>query len=188
VQKYAQKPPSKICSVSRTLGLKMHSKELLEELGHFLVTFQSVEAALTDLIVYVTDFDSEYIDALTAELEFTSKARALDVIFTRFAQIHGLTDESPHPEFHKLMTQVQKLATRRNEIVHSFYHTLMTSDGRVGVMRRPTRMKPSEGVREQPHEDILPGQLKEEINRIHSLLSELESYRRKAIDLQYLEK
>lgn len=165
----------------------MHSKKLHEELGQFLVAFQSIEAALTDLIIYVTDFDSEYIEALTAELEFNSKARALDVIFTRFAQIHGLTDESPHPEFHKLMTKVQKLAPRRNEIVHSFYHTLMTSDGQVGVMRRPTKLKPSEGVREQPHEDILPGKLKEEINEIQSLLSELETYRLKAIKLQYPE-
>lgn len=165
----------------------MHANKLYEELGQFLVAFQSVEASLTDLIVYVTDFDSEYIEALTAELEFNGKARALDVIFTRFAQIHGLTDASPHPEFHKLMTKVQKLATRRNEIVHSFYHTLMASDGRVGVMRRPTRLKPSEGAREQPHEDILPGKLKDEINEIQSLLSELEVYRLKAIDLQYQE-
>ena len=165
----------------------MHIKELHEELGQFLVAFQSVEAALTNLIVYVTDFDSEYIEALTAELEFNSKARALDVIFTRFAQIHGLTDTSPHPEFHKLMTKVQKLATRRNEIVHSFYHMLTTSDGREGVVRRPTKLRPSEGIREQPHEDILPGKLKDEINEIKSLLSELEVYRLKAIDLQYPE-
>lgn len=163
----------------------MRSTPILAELGRFLVAFQSVEASLVELIVYVTEADPEYIQSLTAELEFNSKAKALDVIFTRFAQIHHLTDASPHPGFHELMTRVQKLATRRNDIVHSFYQTLITVDGQVGIARRPTKPKPSKGIREQPHEEILPGQLDAEIKKINSLLCELESYRLKAIDLQH---
>lgn len=166
-------------------GFIMHSTHPLTELGEFLVAFQSVEAMLAELIIQVTHSDPEYIAALTAELEFNSKARALDVIFSRFAQIHGLTENSPHPEFHKLMTRVQKIATRRNDIVHSFYNNLITVEGHVGIARKPTKLKPSEGIREQPHEDILPGQLQKEIAEINSLLSELESYRLKAIDLLY---
>lgn len=163
----------------------MHSKQLFAELGEFLVAFQSVEAALVELIIKVADSDSEYVAALTAELEFNSKARALDIIFTRFAQIHGVTDESPHPEFHKLMARVQKLAARRNDIVHSFYNIFITVEGQVGIRRKPTKLKPSEGIREQLHEEILSGKLQAEIAEIKSLLSELESYRLKAIDLLY---
>ena len=128
------------------LSLTMHPEPPLAELGQFLIAFQAVEASLVELIIQLTNSDPEYIGALTAELEFNSKARALDVIFTRFAQIRGLTEQAPHPQFHKLMSQVQKLATRRNDIVHSFYNTLITVDGHVGMTRTPTKLKPSEGV------------------------------------------
>ena len=133
----------------------MHSTALLAELGQFVVAFQAVEASLVELTIQVTNSDPEYVAALTAELEFNSKARALDVIFTRFAQIHDLTEETPHAEFHKLMARVQKLATRRNDIVHSFYNAHITVEGELGITRRPTKLKPSEGMREQPSEDIL---------------------------------
>lgn len=163
----------------------MRPASTLAELGEFLVAFQSVEASLVEVITQVTNADPEYIGALTAELEFNCKARALDVIFTRFAQIHGVTEQSPHPDFHKLMSRVQKLATRRNDIVHSFYNMLITVDGEVGITRKPTKLKPSEGVREQPHEDILAGHLQQDLNEVKALLSELESYRLMAIDRLY---
>lgn len=163
----------------------MTPKDLHADLGRFVVYFQSVEAALVALIVYTIDSDPDYIESLTAELDFNSKARALDVIFTRFAQIHGLTEKSPHPDFHNLMVRVQQLAKRRNDIVHSFYHNLIAIDGQVGVLRTPTRLKPSKGSREQPHEKILSGHLDTEISEIRAILSELESYRLKVIELNY---
>ncbi|MBL8039317.1 MAG: hypothetical protein JNN16_17615 [Nitrospira sp.] len=161
----------------------MRSTPIMEELGKFVVDFQAVEAALVDLIIRLTDSDCEYIAALTAELEFNSKARALDIIFGRFSQLHGLTNKSPHPEFHKLMVRVQKLATRRNEIVHSFYNFFVNVDGEVGIRRTPTKLKPSEGIRQQQQEDILAEQLQVEVTEIKSLLSDLEFYRLEVIDL-----
>ncbi|MBX3331661.1 MAG: hypothetical protein KF722_14730 [Nitrospira sp.] len=83
------------------------------------------------------------------------------------------------------MARVQKLAARRNDIVHSFYNIFITVEGQVGIRRKPTKLKPSEGIREQLHEEILFGKLQAEIAEIKSLLSELESYRLKAIDLLY---
>lgn len=163
----------------------MPTTSIFAKLGEFLVAFQSVEASLVELIMQVTYADPEYIGALTAELEFNCKARALDVIFTRFAQIHCLTSQSPHPEFHKLMMRVQNLATRRNEIVHSFYNMLIIVDEDVAFIRKPTKLKPSKGVREQPHEDIMASDLQKDLNEIDHLLSELEKYRLKAIELRY---
>lgn len=58
-------------------------------------------------------------------------------------------------------------------------------DGQVGVIRMPTRLKPSKGSREQPHEKIFPGHLDTEISEIRAILSELESYRLKVIELNY---
>lgn len=154
-------------------------------LGRFVLTFQAVEAALVELTVQIVDGDSEYVSTLTAELEFNAKARALDVIYARYAQIHHLSHEAPHPAFHKLMARVQKLATRRNELVHSFYALLIRFDGDAGLARTPTRLKPSEGVREQEGEDILPAKLETEISEMRSILQELEKYRLQAIDIRY---
>lgn len=158
---------------------------LLAQLGQFVLTFQSIEAALVELTVQIVDGDPEYVATLTAELEFNSKARALDVIYSRHAQIYGLSKESPHPEFHKLMARVQKLASRRNELVHSFYGLLITVDGDVALARQPTRLKPSEGLREKAGEDVLPARLEENITEMHEILRELETYRLQTIDIQY---
>jgi len=165
----------------------MKHDTLHAQLGHFVFTFQAVEAAMVELAVQIVDADTEYVATLTAELEFNAKARALDVIYTRYAQIHGLSDKAPHPEFHKLMTRIQKLATRRNDLVHSFYNLLITVDGAAALARTPTRLKPSDGIREQEGEDILPTKLVTEISEMRSILQELETYRLQAIDIKYPE-
>lgn len=164
-----------------------HSAPLVQ-LGNFVLTFQAVEAAMVELTVQLVDADPEYVSTLAAELEFNSKARALDVIYTRYAQIHRLSENVPHPEFHKLMSRIQKLAKRRNDLVHSFYGLLITVDGKAALARQPTKLKPSEGLREQEGEDILPAQLEAEISEMHSILQELERYRLHAIDIQYPDK
>lgn len=140
---------------------------------------------MVDLIVILTNSDPEYIATLTAELEFNAKARALDVIYTRFSQLHGSSVISPHPEFHSLASRIQKLATRRNEIVHSFYRPLVTVDGHMALERTPTRLKPSEGRRAQPAEDILPLGLENNIFEMNQILIEIERYRHSAIDALY---
>lgn len=163
----------------------MNHSAPLAQLGHFVLTFQAVEAAMVELTVQLVDADPEYVSTLTAELQFNSKARSLDVIFTRYAQIHGLSQEVPHPEFHRLMSRIQKLATRRNDLVHSFYGLLITVDGEAALARQPTKLKPSEGLREEEGEDILPARLEAEISEMHSILQELEKYRLQAIDIKY---
>ena len=140
---------------------------------------------MVELTVQVANSDPEHISTLTAELEFNSKARALDVIYTRFAQIYGLTDQAPHPEFHQLVVRIQKLAARRNELVHSYYHLLITVDGGLALARTPTTLKPSEGLRERPEEDILPQRLEGEINEMEQIIAELEMFRLAAIDAIY---
>lgn len=163
----------------------MNHDALHAQLGRFVLKFQAVEAAMVELTIQIVDADPEYVATLTTELEFNAKARALDVIYTRYAQIHRLSTEAPHPEFHKLMTRIQKLATRRNNLVHSFYGLLVTVDGQAALARTPTRLKPSEGVRKQDGEDILPEKLQAEISELGSILQELEKHRLQAIDIKY---
>ena len=151
-------------------------------LGNFVLTFQAIEWAMVELIVQIANADPEYVATLTAELEFTAKARALDVIYTRFAQIHGITSKSPEPKLHNLTVRVQKLATRRNDLVHSFYAVLTTVDGTLALARQPTKLKPSDGLRAQPEEDILPDRLEKEIHEMKAILQELEVFRQSVID------
>lgn len=163
----------------------MNHNSLHSQLGHFVLKFQAVEAAMVELTVQIVDADPEFVATLTAELEFNAKARALDVIYTRYAQIHGISNQSPHPEFHNLMSRVQKLATRRNELVHSFYRLLITVNGEAALARQPTRLKPSAGVREQQGEDILPEMLEAEVAEMRLIMQELEKYRLLAINIKY---
>lgn len=163
----------------------MNHSEILTRLGHFVLTFQAVEAAMAELIVQLIDGDPEYVSTLTAELEFNSKARALDVIYARYSQINGISKASPNPEFHALISRIQKLATRRNDLVHSFYNLLITVDGEVALSRQPTKLKPSKGLREQSEEDILPEQLEKEISEMNIILKEIEKYRLQAIEIKY---
>ncbi len=155
---------------------------LHSRLGHFVLMFQEVEAAMVELIVQLTNSDQEYVATLTAELEFNAKARALDVIYTRFAQIHSIWDQAPHPQFHSLAGRIQKLVMRRNDLVHSFYHLLITVDGTVALERKPKKLKPSEGLREQAPERILLSRLEEDLSEMKKILAELEVYRLSAID------
>ena len=165
----------------------MEPDALHSRVGRFVLTFQAVEAAMVELTVQLFNSDPEYVATLTAELEFNAKARALDVIYTRFAQIHGLSPQSPDPGFHSLANRIQKLATRRNDLVHSFYHLLITIEGAVALERRPTKLKPSEGLREQTAQDILPSDLEAEISEMKQILRELEAYRISVINIHYPE-
>ncbi|MDP4074363.1 hypothetical protein [Acidovorax sp. A1169] len=149
----------------------MNYDALHTQLGRFVLKFQTVEAAMVELTVQIVNADSEYVATLVAELEFNAKARALDVIYTRHAQIFGLSEKIPHAEFHKLMVRIQKLATRRNDLVHSFYNLLITADGEEALARTPTRLRPSDGVREQEGEDILPDKLEAEIAEMGLILN-----------------
>jgi hypothetical protein len=70
-------------------------------------------------------------------------------------------------------------------LVHSFYRLLITVEGNAALARQPTKLKPSEGLRQQEGEDILPAQLEAEISEMRSILQELEKYRIQAIDTKY---
>jgi hypothetical protein len=152
-------------------------------LGRFVLTFQAVEAKMVELTVQIVDADPEYVATLTAELEFNAKARALEVIYARYAETHSPSDAAPRSEIHQLMTKILDLATRRNELVHSFYAPWITVDGEAALARTPTRLKPSKGVRKQEGESILSENLEAEIIKMQSILQELEKYRLQVIDI-----
>ncbi len=158
---------------------------VLQELGQFIVSFQALEQSVSDLIAQIVQPDPEYAAALTAELEFSSKVRALDVIYSRFAQIHALSSKAPHPEFHRLMTEILQAAERRNQLVHSHYAILQAFDGNVGLLRTPTRLRPSKGERSDPDEGLMLDDLKTDVALVASLLTRLGTFREQVINSLY---
>jgi hypothetical protein len=155
---------------------------LLQELGQFIVSFQALEESISELIALIVQPDPEYALALAAELEFRSKLRALDVIYARFAQIHGLSNVAPHPEFHKLMTDACRAAERRNKLVHSHYALFHAADGVVGLIRSPTLLRPSKGERSDPNEDLTLCDLQSEVKAVQNLQVRLGVFRRQVVD------
>lgn len=160
----------------------MSNSAPLAELGEFIVKFQLLESLVSQLIEDIVQPDPDYVRALTAELEFTAKTRALDVIFSRFAQIHGVSQHAPHDDFHKLMTRIAKLAERRNELVHSFYGVLLTLDERIALLRMPTRLRPSKGEIRQAEEELMSEHLAQDVEKIHGLLDDLSRFRALIVD------
>lgn len=155
------------------------------EIGQFVVTFQAIEAHLSEVIVALTGADDEYVYVLLSELEYNSRARAADVIFTRFVALSATADPASPAIFHKLMVVLQKLGERRNELVHSNYHFLVATDGTKGLARSNFRLRPSKGTRERQDEDLFHGSLSVDQERLGEALSQLEAFRLKIIQWKY---
>lgn len=80
------------------------------------------------------------------------------------------------------MTKVAKLAERRNELVHSFYGIVVTHDEQIGLLRTPTRLKPSKGLLREEDEALLEEHLAKETTSVDALLSELWAFRNMIVD------
>ena len=157
----------------------------LSELGQFVVTFQAIEAHLTEVIVLFTGADDEHVHALVAELEYNSRLRAADVIFARFVGLTRGADTSAPLAFHKLMSDLQKLGERRNSLIHSHYNILVGSAGALGLARRNRKLRPSKGIQEHEAEDLMQNSLSEDLRRLGDALARLEQFRLKAIEWKY---
>ena len=155
------------------------------QIGQFVVTFQAIEAGLTDLIVLLTGADDEYVHILISELEYNSRVRATDVAFSRFVALNAQADESAPTEFHKLMSELLKLGERRNAVVHSRYNILVLTDGTLGLMRRNAKLRPSKGSREHEEEDLLPESLNDDLRRLEDGLLRLERFRQKVVEWKF---
>ena len=155
------------------------------EIGNFVVTFQAIEAHLSEVIVLLTGADDEYVHTLLAELNYNSRARSADVIFARFVALSATADPESPPEFHKLMVVLQKLGERRNEVVHSNYNLLVATDGKKGLARSNFKLRPSKGARERNDEDLFHGSLSADQEKLGEALSQLESFRSRIIEWKY---
>jgi hypothetical protein len=163
----------------------MTDSTAFHQLGRFIFLFQHVEAALTELLVLMTHADDEAIRILVNELEFNKRVKTTDVMFARTVDLRRNADEALKISFHKLMVEIDRLGTRRNEIVHSKYAYWVNVEGAHGLIRANSRLRGSDGVREEVEEELLPGALEADGDKVAVVLLKLESLRLQIIEWLY---
>jgi hypothetical protein len=84
-----------------------------------------------------------------------------------------------------LVSDLQKIATRRNEIIHTIYFHWTTADGEAGLLGQNSKLRGSKGEREQSEVELLPKGLGEELGNLNSTYGRLDSYRLKIIEWVY---
>jgi hypothetical protein len=155
-------------------------------LGKFIVTFQHLEDCVKDVIsLLVQTKDEEMTRILMNELDNSARLRTVDVLFQRFTSVRTGDFRKENSEFHKLIIDLQKLGSRRNEIVHSNYHDWINAYGAQGLLRRNSKLRGSKGEREEAEEELLPEQLWKDLGDLSNASGRLEQYRLKIIDWVY---
>lgn len=155
-------------------------------LGKFIVTFQHLEDCVKDVIsLLVQAKDEEMTRILMNELDNSERLKTVDVLFQRFTSVRSSDFQEEDSEFHKLITDLQRLGTRRNDIVHSNYFDWTNVDGASGLLRRNSKLRGSKGERIESEEELLPEQLWKDLGDLNNAYGRLEKYRLKIIDWVY---
>jgi hypothetical protein len=155
-------------------------------LGKFVVTFQQLEDCVKEVITLLVQAkDEEMTSILMNELDNSARLKAVDVLFQRFTSVRTGNLIAENPGFHKLITELQKLGTRRNEIVHSNYYDWTNEHGEKGLLRQNSKLRGSKGTREELEEELLPKNLWEALTELNNAYGQLESYRLKIIEWLY---
>ncbi len=157
------------------------SSEPFEQLGKFIFNFQIIESQINELIVLLANADDEMISILMNELSFFQRVKTTDVMFARYIDVRIGIGEDEKKKFHKLMSSLQKLAERRNELVHSRYYSLLTTDNRIGLLRQNSKLSSSAGERQELEEVIHAEDFADDFSKLSLALSKLEEYRLKII-------
>ena len=157
------------------------------QLGRFVVTFQHVESALTDIMVMLASADDEAIRILVNELSFAQRVKTTDVLFARFLDLSPGATDREKTDFHALMTNLLELGQRRNELVHSKYINLRSIGGAEGLLRTNSRLQAKRGKREEQEEPMLPDMFENDLMRVAHAQMLLENARLNIIDKLYPE-
>jgi len=155
-------------------------------LGKFIVTFQHLEDCIKEIIALLVQArDEEMTRILMNELDNSARLRTVDVLFQRFTSVRTGDFQKKNADFHKLITDLKKLGTRRNEIVHSNYYDWTDTAGASGLLRQNSKLRGSKGEREESEEELLPEHLWKDLGNLNNAYGRLEKFRLEIIDLVY---
>jgi hypothetical protein len=158
------------------------------QLGRFVVMFQHVEYALTELILLLTQGDDEATKILVHDLGYSQRVRTASSLFTRFIDLRtsrNEQDEKAKTDFYALLSELESLGKRRNELVHSRYVNWLQLGGSQGLLRTKQR-RPSKSPATEPDEEGMTSESFEgDFSRLATALMLLENARLNILDLLY---
>lgn len=161
----------------------MGIQSIHQELGKFIVLFQTMDNAVNEIIYYISGNKGFVAEAFITKTEFTSKMEIADVIFSHFIDITAHTDEEAKGEFHSLMNRCKNIGTERNVIVHSIYYPLTKVDGSKRLIQKNLRLKFKGGSHISDNDKELAIENFEQINeKITEVIEEINKFRLKLID------
>lgn len=163
----------------------MTSHTALHQLGLFIVRFQGIEALLNEVIGLISSSDEESVSILSHDLEFNQRAKAAEVIYSRFLGLNGVVDPGMKTAFHEVMVKLRKAAERRNELVHSQYHQWYNVDGKLGLLRRHSRLHGKAGTREETEQEMQPEDFDADLDTLEAAFNALEEQRLRIISVRY---
>lgn len=160
----------------------MNHPTVYHQLGRFIVLFQHLESAVTNLLVLLADTDSETVLILANELGNSERLKATDVLYSRFIDLRTNTDPTMKAKFHKLMFELGELGKRRNEMVHSKYNLWLNIDGKEGLLRTNSKLRASKGEREEHEEELQPEAFDADLQKLSAAAAKLEEFRLQILD------
>ncbi len=120
------------------------------QLGQFIAYFQMAENEISEIIQFLTKgTDHEMVQILINGLEYSKRLDTADVMFARFIDLYRSIDDAEKADFHKLIVDLKKLGTRRNQLVHSNYIPWYNVDGLKGLIREHSALRGSKGCLEK---------------------------------------
>jgi hypothetical protein len=155
------------------------------QLGKFIVWFQHAEAEINEIIVLLSETDKETVHILINDLEYSKRINTADVLFSRFVDLRTGIDSNLKSEFHRLISDLNKLGNRRNDLVHSRYFDWVTTDGNKGLIRKNSMNRASKGINEKQEEELLPETFYADFKKLQKALESLNGFRLKIIDWLY---
>ena len=163
----------------------MNTPTAYHQLGQFIVNFQHLEDAVTNLLVMMSNADDGVILILVNDLEYSKRLNTADVLFVRFVDLRNNTDVAAKAEFHKLMVELRELGERRNDLVHSRYNHWINIHGKEGLLRTNSKLRGKNGEREEMEEELQPEAFNDDLQRLAVAANALEKFRLQVIDWLY---
>lgn len=160
------------------------SEKSFHQLGKFIFHFQLIETEINELIILLAAAEEEMIRILMNELGFFQKVKTCDVMFSRYLDVREGVDEIEKANFHKVMASVQKIAERRNDLVHSEYYSYLSSDNEIGLIRQNSKLRGKGGKREETEEVLFFEDFTADFQQLSGMYNQLQQYRLKIIDWQ----
>ena len=160
----------------------MNTPTAYHQLGQFIVNFQHLEDAVTNLLVMMSNADDGVILILVNDLEYSKRLNTADVLFVRFVDLRNNTDVAAKAEFHKLMVELRELGERRNDLVHSRYNHWINIHGKEGLLRTNSKLRGKNGEREEMEEELQPEAFNDDLQRLAVAANALEKFRLQVID------